>query len=182
MAASRCGACSMGRACRQAAVRRSVHVSCRWRTCRRWQPCTRSVLKHHHIQGSYSLVPCLSAGLRNHKVRAELCQPRAFLSQSPGRALELRASLSTDPAASDSLIEGLLELLVPGHFHVALSDSEKTHMRSAATQILNEGYKLPGPVKTSDQVGGLHNRAWYPAACQGHEPLHRWPITELRSS
>jgi hypothetical protein len=33
-------------------------------------------------------------------------------------------------------MEGLLELLVPGHFHVALSDSEKTQMRSAATQIL----------------------------------------------
>jgi hypothetical protein len=34
------------------------------------------------------------------------------------------------------LIDGLLELLVPGHFHVALSDSEKAHMRSALTHIL----------------------------------------------
>jgi hypothetical protein len=79
--------------------------------------------------------------------------------QSPGRALELRESLSTEPAASDSLIDGLLELLVPGHFHVALSDSEKTHMRSAVTHIRNKGCKLPGsgPVKTSDQVGDLRN-------------------------
>jgi hypothetical protein len=51
----------------------------------------------------------------------------------------------------------MLELLVPGHFHVALSDSEKTHMRSMATQVINTGHKLPEPVKTSDQVGDFSN-------------------------
>jgi hypothetical protein len=71
------------------------------------------------------------------------------------------------------LIEGLLELLVPGHFHVALSDSEKTQMRSAATQILNKGYKLPEPVRTSDQVGGLNKWPCYQTNNQDHKRIHR---------